>query len=100
MPDLYVHDFLPQQYVGCGRIAKQACVKLKRSNFEVSIACDNSVGCLEHLSRVEIRVFDLDDNERDVTFLFDELTEDGSGFIEGSVDNLMAVLAKIDEMTK
>lgn len=100
MLDLYVHGSLSRQVMGPSKVAKQACLKMKRGGYDVSIAFDNCMGGLDDLEHAELRVFDGPSIHNDVTYLFDEFVEEGANFIEGTVDNLVGVLAKIDEMER
>jgi hypothetical protein len=49
-----------------GNATKQACCKIPYKGYEISIAMDDSCGCLTTLSRSDIRVF-RDWDSKDVT---------------------------------
>lgn len=69
----------------------KVCVRIPYKGFEVSISCDDSCGCMNDLTRSDIRVYNEDDGA-DVTAL---IMKSGTTYADGAA--LKRAFRNIDE---
>jgi hypothetical protein len=77
------------------KLQGHACTRILYKGYEISIAMDDSCGAFNDYSRSSIAVFD--ENGADVTVGF--FTEPRQLYIDGTAENLIAIFAKIDELS-
>ena len=96
VPTVRVHEDAVIKH-GVVKIA-EVCIKIPYRGTEVSIAMDDSCGCMKVIGRCEIRVFIGDNKETDITRHI-KLKKD-SGIYPSTLDDLSWVKRRIDKAYK